>query len=96
MHIDEFHQNEKPVSAAKINSDNSSALTSIRILAGESLKAHTTAVPAMLIFISGKANFKDVTGRDFILTPGTYFQIPVNVEHWVDAEEESNFILLKS
>lgn len=96
MNVNELHQKDKGVSAGKIASDITSEINSIRILAGDTLKKHITKVPAFLIVLSGKAVFEDVDGRKINLTSGSYVHIPVNVEHWIDAEEETNLILLKS
>lgn len=67
----------------------------MQIAAGEQLKEHITKVPALLVCISGNAVYQDEKGASIELRAGDYLDLEANVKHWVDATEESNFIVIK-
>ena len=68
---------------------------SLQIAKGEQLKEHITKVPALLVCVSGNAVFDNENGKKTELQSGDYVLIEENVKHWVDAFEESNFLLIK-
>jgi quercetin dioxygenase-like cupin family protein len=68
---------------------------SMQIAKGEQLKEHITKIPALLVCISGKATFDNEKGQKSNLQSGDYVKIEPNVKHWIDATEESNFLLIK-
>ena len=68
---------------------------SMQIAKGEQLKEHFTKVPALLVCVSGNAVFNYENGTVISLKSGDYVFIEVNVKHWINAIEESNFLLIK-
>ena len=68
---------------------------SMQIAKGEQLKEHISKIPVLLVSVSGKAKFGDEQGHEINLESGDYVKIEPNVKHWVDAFEESNFLLIK-
>ena len=67
----------------------------MQIAKGEQLKEHISKIPVLLVSVSGKAKFGDDQGHEINLESGDYVKIEPNVKHWVDAFEESNFLLIK-
>lgn len=68
---------------------------SMQISKGEQLKEHTTKIPALLVCVSGNAVFNNENKIVVHLKSGDYVFIETNVKHWVNAIEESNFLLIK-
>lgn len=68
---------------------------SMQIAKGEQLKEHFTKVPALLVCVSGNAVFNYENGTVISLKSGDYVFIEVKVKHWINAIEESNFLLIK-
>ena len=68
---------------------------SMQIAKGEQLKEHVTKIPALLVCVSGKATFSNENEQKINLQSGDYVNIEPNVKHWIDAFEESNFLLIK-
>lgn len=95
MNIKELHTQEKPVSAISLLKGEQHNVTAIQILQGEQLKEHTTATPALLICIEGKAVFKNEQGVNETLLPGDYVHIEPMIKHWVEGIELSQLVLIK-
>jgi quercetin dioxygenase-like cupin family protein len=95
MNLKNLHTENKPVQTQLIFSADEGKVISLQIAAGGQLKEHITKVPALLVCISGDAIFQDEKGKSIELKSGDYVNIEANVKHWVDAKEESNFILVK-
>lgn len=95
MNLASLHPSEKPVSAVSLIKGSLQAATAIQILAGETLKEHTTPVPAILICIAGKAIYADETGNKVELNAGDYTPIEPNVKHKVSAQTECQLLLIR-
>ena len=95
MNIKEFHTNEKLVSALSIFKGEEGKVIALRILKDQILKEHITKVPALLICIEGEAIFENEQGMKETISQGDYINIEALVKHWVTANVESNFILIK-
>jgi quercetin dioxygenase-like cupin family protein len=95
MNLKNLHTENKPVQTKVLFEPTESKVISLQIAAGEQLKEHITKVPALLICVTGNAVFQDEKGKSIELKPGDYVNIEANVKHWVDAKEDSNFILIK-
>jgi quercetin dioxygenase-like cupin family protein len=61
---------------------------------GMILKEHSTPIPAKLIVVDGKVNYKEVN-RTLILDKFDELDIPVNVIHAVEAIEDSICFLIQ-
>lgn len=95
MNINNLHRDNKDVSAVPLSAILGKKVTSLKILKGAELKKHISNEPALLILISGKATFNTEQGVEHLVDPGDYVNIPVNVEHYVVAENESHLLLIK-
>lgn len=95
MNINDLHTNNKEVSAVPFSGLDDRKLNSLKLLKGAELKRHISNVPAILILISGKATFNTDHRVEHLVDPGDYVNIPVNVEHYVIAEMDSQLLLIK-
>lgn len=95
MNIKSIHTEEKPVSAKKLFATTEGNVTALQIKAAGLLKEHITTVPALLICINGNATFKNEHGITEYLMSGDMVNIEPNVKHWIEAELDSQFILIK-
>ena len=95
MNIKNLHKNDKLVSALSIFKGQEGNSISLQLQAGGLLKEHITKVPALLVCILGKAVYGDENGQRIELSPGDYVNITAMVKHWVEANEDSQLILMK-
>ncbi len=95
MNLKNLHKENKPVQTQLMFSAEEGKVISLQIASGGQLKEHITKVPALLVCVSGDAVFQDEKGKSIELKAGDYVNIEANVKHWVDAKEDSNFILIK-
>lgn len=94
MNLKNVHTEQKVVQTAVLFEPTEKVIA-MQIAKGEQLKEHLTKVPALLVCVLGKANFNDENGQQISLLSGDFIKIEPNVKHWVDAIEESNFLLIK-
>ena len=94
MNLKNLHPENKAVQTS-ILFEPKEKVISLQIAKGEQLKEHITKVPALLVCVSGNAVFDNEKGEKTELQSGDYVLIEENVKHWVDAFEESNFLLIK-
>ena len=94
MNLKNLHSENKAVQT-NLLFEPTEKVISMQIAKGEQLKEHLTKIPALLVCVSGKALFSDENGQEISLQQGDYVKIEPNVKHWVDAFEESNFLLIK-
>lgn len=95
MKVSALHDASKSVSAKALFKGEEGTSTALQLLAGETLKEHTTKVPALLICIQGEAVFENEKGEKETLLSGDYVLIEPNVKHWVKGIETSQLVLLK-
>ena len=95
MNLKNLHTENKPVQTNAIFLTEEGKVISLQIAAGKQLKEHITKVPSLLVCVNGDATFHDEKGKSIGLLTGDYVNIEANVKHWVDAKEDSNFILIK-
>ncbi|MFT6923500.1 MAG: quercetin dioxygenase-like cupin family protein [Crocinitomicaceae bacterium] len=96
MNLEELHNADKSVSAVPVFKTKNGTTVSIKIKAGEQLKEHITKVPALLVCLNGKAVFENEQGLKEHLSGGDYLELEPMVKHWINAIDESNFLLIKS
>lgn len=89
-----LHTEQKDVQTSVLFEANEKVI-SLQIAKNKQLAEHITKVPALLVCVSGSGSYGDELGRKVSLTPGDYVKIEPNVKHWVDAFEDSNFLLIK-
>lgn len=95
MNLKDLKTENKPVQTQLLFSTTEGKVISLQIAKKEQLKEHITKVPALLLCVTGEAIFHDEKGKSINLKSGDYINIEPNVKHWVDAVEDSNFILIK-
>lgn len=95
MNIKDLHISKKSVSASLLFKSELASVTAIQILKGEKLKEHVSKIPALLLCVEGKAIYGSEDGANEILFPGDYVKIEPMVTHWVEAEIESQLVLIK-
>ncbi|WP_339887908.1 hypothetical protein [uncultured Flavobacterium sp.] len=95
MNLKDLHTEQKDVQTALLFVPSENKVVSLQIAKGKKLAEHITAVPALLVCVSGSGSYGDESGRKLNLKSGDYVKIEPNIKHWVDAEEESNFLLIK-
>lgn len=95
MNLKNLHTENKPVQTKVLFEPTDSKVISMQISSGGQLKEHITKVSALLVCVSGNAFYQDENGIIIELKTGDYVNIEANVKHWVDAKEDSNFILIK-
>ena len=95
MNLKDLHTEDKPVQTKVVFEPTESKVISLQIASGGQLKEHITKVPALLVCVTGNAVFQDEKGKSIELKSGDYVNIEVNVKHWVDANEDSNLLVIK-
>ena len=95
MNLKNLHTEDKAVQTNVLFKTEEGKVISLQIAAGGQLKEHITKVPALLVCISGDGVFQDEKGKSIVLKSGDYVNIEANVKHWVDANEDSNFLVIK-
>ena len=94
MNLKDLHTEQKAVQTSALFEPKEKVI-SLQIAKDEQLKEHITKIPALLVCVSGKATFSDENDQKILLQSGDYVKIELNVKHWVDASENSNFLLIK-
>ena len=94
MNLKDLHTEQKAVQTSALFEPNEKVI-SLQIAKDEQLKEHVTKIPALLVCVSGNATFSDENDQKLSLQSGDYVKIEPNVKHWVDASEDSNFLLIK-
>ena len=94
MNLQDLHTENKAVQTS-ILFEPTEKVISMQIAKGETLKEHISKIPVLLVCVSGKAKFGDEHGQEINLQSGDYVKIEPNVKHWVDAFENSSFLLIK-
>lgn len=94
MNLTNLHTENKAVQTS-ILFEPTEKVISLQISKGEQLKEHLSKIPVLLVCVSGKAVFNDENEQKINLQTGDFVKIEPNVKHWVDAIEDSNFLLIK-
>lgn len=55
---------------------------------------HTSPTEAQLIVLEGKINF-NIEGKIYVLGKHQHFSFPKEVEHWVSADENAKFLIVR-
>lgn len=95
MNLTNLHSSDKPVQTQVLFEPTENKVIALQIAKNEQLKEHVTKVPALLICVTGDATFSNENREKVHLKSGDFIKIPVDVKHWVDAHELSNFLLIK-
>ena len=95
MNLKSLHTEQKAVQTQILFQPTEAKVISLQIAKNEQLAEHITKVPALLVCVSGNATYNEEKGEKINLKSGSYVNIPINIKHWIDAHEESNFLLIK-
>lgn len=95
MNLKNLHTEKKAVQTNLLFAPADGKVVSLQIAKNEQLAEHITKVPALLVCVSGRATYGDETGLKIGLQSGDYVKIEPNIKHWIDAQQESNFLLIK-
>ena len=95
MNLKDLHTEQKDVQTALLFTPFENKVVSLQIAKGKQLAEHVTKIPALLVCVSGSGNYAAERGRKLSLKSGDYVKIEPNIKHWVDAYEDSNFLLIK-
>ena len=95
MNLKDLHTEVKDVQTALLFAPSENKVMSLQIAKGKQLAEHITKVPALLVCVSGSGSYGDEKGKKVSLKTGDYVKIEPNIKHWVDAFEDSNFLLIK-
>ena len=95
MNLKDLHTEQKDVQTALLFAPTENKVVSLQIAKGKQLSEHITKVPALLVCVTGSGSYGDESGRKISLKQGDYVKIESNIKHWVDAYEDSNFLLIK-
>jgi len=95
MNLKNQHTEDKAVSAKPLIKSENTQVIAIQIKAGEQLKEHFSKVPALLLAISGEANYTDEQGVSVLLKSGDYVNIEPLVKHAVHGITECQLVLIK-
>ena len=95
MNLKDLHTEDKPVQTKVVFEPTESKVISLQIASRGQLKEHITKVPALLVCVTGNAVFQDLNGKSIELKSGDYVNIEANVKHWVDANDDSNLLVIK-
>ena len=95
MNLTNLHSSDKPVQTQVLFEPTENKVIALQIAKNDQLKEHVTKVPALLICVTGEATFSNENGEKIHLKSGDFIKIPVDVKHWDDAHELSNFLLIK-
>ena len=95
MNLKSLHTEQKAVQTQILFQPTEAKVISLQIAKNEQLAEHITKVPALLVCVSRNATYNDEKGEKINLKSGSYVNIPINIKHWIDAHEESNFLLIK-
>ena len=94
LNLKNLHTEKKEVQTSVLF-ESKDKVISLQIAKNGQLAEHFTKIPALLVCVSGKGSFEDENGQKINLQSGDYVKIEPNVKHWVDAFEDSNFLLIK-
>ncbi len=95
MNISTLHTEEKALSVVPLKKNGEGTLLSIHLEPQGELPKHITAVPAVLICISGHTLYGTAKGEEVTLHAGDLVHIEPNLEHWLKGIERSELILMK-
>ena len=95
MKLNNLHTTEKEVSVTNLFKGEVGTATAIRLKKDGVLKEHITKTPALLLCVVGKTTYKEETNKVVELSPGDFVNIVPHVKHWMEAQVESQLVLLK-
>ncbi|MFT6244596.1 MAG: quercetin dioxygenase-like cupin family protein [Salibacteraceae bacterium] len=96
MNLEKLHSPNKSFSVVPVFKSENGSTVSIKIKAGEQLKEYITKVPALLLCLNDQAVFENEQGLKEHHSVGDYLELEPIVKHWLNAIDESNFLLIKS
>lgn len=78
----------------KLAKNESFEILSISLEKGAVFPTHTSPTDALLIVIEGEIVFH-IRGEEYHLKSQQHFSFPKEIEHWVNANENSKFLIVR-
>lgn len=78
----------------KVLQDSGFKVVGLAFKTGQKLEKHKSATPAFLFVHLGQIEFS-MEGKTYNLEAGSYFNIPINIEHELLAKKDSKAFLIK-
>ena len=82
------------VKVSKISKSDTTEVLHISIEKNALLKKHTSPKDALLIVLEGCITFY-INNTSFVLNKFQIFNFAKDTEHWVEAQENSNFLIIR-
>lgn len=95
MNLENLHKGTRPLSTYKLIQGTNTKGIAIQLKVGGLLDKHTTAIPALLVCISGCTRYQDENGQSEELQSGDYIHIRPNVVHWLEGLALSQLVLVQ-
>jgi len=86
--------NHKGVQSTKLSKSENIEVLHISLEKDAVLKKHTSSKDALLIVLKGHISFH-INNDTHVLSKHQIFNFAKDVEHWVEAHENSNFIIIR-
>ena len=84
----------KGVQVSKISASEDSEVLHISIEKDAIFKKHTSPKDALLVVLEGQICFH-INSNSFVLSKHQFFNFAKQTEHWVEAHENSNFLIIR-
>ncbi|ADX68579.1 MULTISPECIES: cupin domain-containing protein [Weeksella] len=94
-HLNSLHRTDKQLSVSILFEGKEGVTRSLYLKKDGLLPEHTTAIPAVLLCVTGKVTYEDEKGCQVVLEPGNFQNIEPNIKHWVKSFEDSQLLLMK-
>lgn len=95
MRLIDLHDRTSLLSVIPLKKNGEGTFISIHLEKDGELKKHKTAVPAVLICVSGEVVYETENGETEVLLAGHYVHIAPDVEHWLLGKSASELVLMK-
>lgn len=95
MKLSSLHTEQKSLSVIPLKKNGEGTLLSIHLEKGGELPNHKTAVPTVLVCVSGNTTYSTERGEKVLLQAGDMVNIEPHVVHRLEASEISELLLMK-
>ena len=95
MNVKSLHTESKPVSMINIYKATKGIVNAMQILKGQNMKKHKAANGALLVCLDGEATYECEDGTKILMSETDYVEIPPELQHWVSAHADTQFLLIQ-
>lgn len=82
------------LNASKIHELNAKEMLHISLEKNSVFPKHTSPTDALLVLLEGKIKFH-INASEYQIVQHQLFDFPKNEEHWVEAQENSKFLIIR-